>query len=110
MNYPHITKDSKGNEIHYKGYNGYGYEYEYWKEYDSNNNMIYYKTSNGYECWKEYDLNNNVIHYKNSKGSEYWYNSDGEAIPNPNIPTELTLDQIAEKFNIPVGSLKIVKN
>lgn len=35
------------------------------EEYDSNGNLIYYKSSNGYEYWKEYDSNNNCIHYKN---------------------------------------------
>ena len=41
-------------------------------EYDSNNNLIHYKTYSGRECLKEYDSNNNLIHYKSSSGVEYW--------------------------------------
>ena len=69
-NYPHTTKDSKGNIIHYKDSNGF----EFWQEYDERGNEIYYKT-----------------------------------IPNPNNITELTLEQIAEKFNVKVENIKIKK-
>ena len=43
------------------------------KEYDKNNNLIYYKDSSGYEYWREYDENNNLIHSKYPDGIEYWY-------------------------------------
>ena len=72
INYPLITKDSKGNEIHYKNSDGT----EYWNEYDENNNKIHRKDSNGYEYWYEFDENNNLIHSKNSNGYEYWSEYD----------------------------------
>ncbi len=46
------------------------------REYDKNNNLIYYKSSGGYEFWKEYDKNSNLIHRKNNKGNRYWYKYD----------------------------------
>ena len=104
-NYPHITTDSKGNEIHYKGPTGF----EYWREFDERDNKIYYKSSNGTEYWQEYDERDNLIHYKSLNGYEYWYDSEGNKIPNPNNTTELTLEQIAEKFNVKVENIKIKK-
>ena len=49
----------------------------YFTEFDSNNNMIHYKSSSGIEYWKEYDSNNNMIHYKSSSGLESWNDSNG---------------------------------
>ena len=45
-------------------------EFEYWKRYDNNGNVIYHKNSNGYESWWDYDENNNLIHHKDSNGDE----------------------------------------
>ena len=84
INYPLITKDSNGNVVHRKD-------------------------SNGSEYWKEYDENNNEIHYKDSDGFEAWYDSEGNRIPNPNLVTEVTLEDIAKKFGVDVKSLKIKK-
>jgi hypothetical protein len=84
INYPLVTKDSKGNVVHTKD-------------------------SDGYENWREYDENNNFIHYKDSFGSEAWYDSRGNRISNPNLVTEVTLEDIAEKFGVSVKSLKIKK-
>lgn len=105
INYPLITKDSKGNVVHRKDSDGY----ESWYEYDENNNEIHYKNTNGYEVWYEYDENNNIIHTKNSFGSEAWYDSRGNRISNPNLVTEVTLEDIAKKFGVDVKSLKIKK-
>ena len=105
-NYPHRTKDSKGNVIHYKASDGY----EYWREFDEKSNVIHYKDSTGFEVWTEFDEKDNEIYYKNSKGDEYWYDSRGKLISNPNLVTELTLEQIAEKFNVKVENLKIKSN
>lgn len=102
-NYPHITKDCKGNTIHYKSFNGS----EFWWKYDSNNNCIHFNDSDGYEIWREYDSNNNCIHYKDTDGDEYWYDSEGKMISNPNEIKELTLEEIAKHFNIPVKNLRI---
>lgn len=33
--------------------------------------LIHYKDSDGYEYWKEYDSQNNLIRYKNSVGREW---------------------------------------
>ena len=46
------------------------------KEYDENNNLIYYKDALGFENWYKYDENNRIIYYKYSKNTynnEYWY-------------------------------------
>ena len=59
---PIVEYDSNNNVIHHKTSNGY----EEWQEYDSNNNVIHHKDSDGFEYWKEYDSNNNLIHYKDS--------------------------------------------
>ena len=37
-------------------------------EYDENNNLIHYKSSDGSVYWKEFDQNNKLIHFKNSAG------------------------------------------
>ena len=103
MHYPHTTKDNKGNVIHYKDSNGY----ERWYEYDSNNNLIHCKNSIGYEDWYECDSNNNIIHYKNSKGVEDWYDSDGNRIDDPDKVIELSLEDIAKKFNVSLENLRI---
>jgi YD repeat-containing protein len=69
---PVLEYDSNNNLIHCKHSNGY----EYRQEYDSNNNLIHYENSKGFESWYDYDSNNNLIHYKNSKGFESWYDYD----------------------------------
>ncbi len=52
------------------------------RDYDSNNNLIYFNDSNGKESWKEYDEHGNVIHCKDSNGKEYYnvieYYNDGQ--------------------------------
>lgn len=60
---------------------------------------IYFEKFNGYWSKKEYDSNGMEI---------YFENSDGYIIDN-RPKTELTLDEIAAKFNIPVSQLKIKK-
>ena len=67
---------------------------------DSNNNRIYYENYNGFWCKQEYDSNNNRIYYENSEGS---------IIDNRPKQVELTLEEIAKKFNINVNDLKIKK-
>ena len=116
--FPFVIKDSRGNEIYYEDstgcwlkseydLNGKEIYYEnsrgYWskKEYDSNNNQIYFGNSTGYWSKKEYDSNSNEIYYEDS---------DGTIIDNrPKQSVELTLDDIAAKFNINVNLLKIKK-
>ena len=43
------------------------------KEYDENNNRIYFKTSTGHEIWQKYDENNREIYYKYNEDFEFWY-------------------------------------
>ena len=62
-------------------------------------NTIYSEGSNGYWLKREYDDKDNEIYYENPSG-----------IISDNRPvTELTLDEIANKFNISVNQLKIKK-
>src|SRR5690606_1586636 len=114
--FPFEIKDSNGNIIYHETSNGYWYKYEY----DSKSNQIYYEDSNGYWIKREYDSNGNLIYFENSRG--YWYkceydskgnriyyeNSDGTIIDR-RLEIELTLDEIAQKFGIPVSQLKIKK-
>lgn len=135
--FPFEIKDSNGNLIYRESSNGYWirreYDFEgniiyhedsngYWykREFDSNGKEIYYENANGDWFKIEYDSKGNKIYFENSRG--YWYkceydskgnriyyeNSDGKIIDNrPKI--ELTLDEIAKKFGIPVNQLKIKK-
>jgi len=88
--------------------------------FNKNGNRIYYENSN--RVWEkfEYDSNGKEIYSENSNGywEKYEYNSDGNQIYSEtsegkivdNRPkTEITMDQIAEKFGIPVLNLKIKK-
>ena len=90
--FPFTIKDKKSNEIYWEDSTGY------WRksEFDSKGNRIYYENSYGYWIKSEYDSKGNKIYYEDSIG--YWIKK-----------TELTLDQIAEKFGIEVSQLKIKK-
>lgn len=93
--FPFEIKDSKGKTIYRETSDGY------WAkcEYDSKGNLIYYEESDGYWYKREYDSQGNTIYYKDS---------DGILVDNRH-KTELTLDEIAQKFGIPVSQLKIKK-
>jgi len=93
--FPFKIKDSKGNLIYFEISNGYWSK----REYDSDNKEIYFENSEG--CWEkyEYDSKGNLIYYENSNGK----------IIGKRPKTELTLDEIAEKFDIPADQLKIKK-
>ena len=94
--FPFEIHDSNGNQIYIENSRG---EWERF-EYDSNR-VIYTKRSNGYWSKKEYGSNNRGIYYENSNGVV----TDNR----PKPVTELTMDDIAAKFNIPVSQLKIIK-
>jgi len=124
-NYPHVTKDSKGNVNHFKGKSGY----ESWGEYDDRGNMIHFKETSGYECWYDYDKHNNMIHfkskmtgyewwreyhengteshYRNSYGAESWYDEKGMKISDPKLVKEVTFEEIAKAFGVDVSKIKI---
>ena len=65
---------------------------------DKNGNKIYWEDENGYWIKTEYDSKGNKIYCEDSDGYK-----NGKRV------TELTLDQIAEKFGIEVSQLKIKK-
>ena len=68
---------------------------------DGKGNTIYYEKSNGFWYKKEYDSNGKEIYYEDS---------GGHIIDNiPKQFTELTMDEIAAKFNVPVETLQIKK-
>src|SRR5690606_17857067 len=87
--------DSKGNKIYYEN------SAEYWvkREYDSKGNLIYHERSDGFWYKREYNSNGKEIYYENSYGT----------IIDRRPKTELTLDEIAQRFGIPVSQLKIKK-
>jgi len=64
-------------------------------KYDKNNNLIYYKDSNGFEVWREYNEENNCIHYKDSNGIENYYKYD----KNNNNLTVITKQEFEEQKN-----------
>jgi hypothetical protein len=68
---------------------------------DKNNNRIYYENSDGVWVKSEFDENNNLVYYENSTG--YIENK------RPKLVLELTLEQIAEKFQTSVKNIKIKK-
>ena len=59
--------DKNNNITYYKDSDGH----EEWRKYDKNNNLIHYKNNNGYEEWKEYDEKGNLIAYKDNN-NENW--------------------------------------
>ncbi|MBC8147049.1 MAG: hypothetical protein H8E98_03590 [Bacteroidetes bacterium] len=67
--------------------------------YDKNGNQIYFENSDGYWEKREYDSNGNKIYFENSNGS----------IEDSRPKVELTMDEIAKKFNVPIDQLKIKK-
>jgi antitoxin component YwqK of YwqJK toxin-antitoxin module len=103
-------------------YNEKGEQHGYWESYHDNG-QLYFKGSylNGKQhgYW-EYYWDNGQLDYKgsysNGERHGYWesYWDNGQlyfkgSYLNGNEITELTLEDIAEKFKIPVGQLKIKK-
>lgn len=91
--FPFKIKDSKGNIIYFENAKGYWYK----REYDSEGNRIYFEDSDGYWIKREFDSKGNEVYYENSYGT----------IIDNRPKTELTLDEIAQKFGIPVSQLRI---
>jgi len=92
--FPFRIQDSKGKEIYLENSDGTWIK----REYDPRGNEIYSEYYDGYWAKHEYDSNDRIIYYENSTG----YIEDNRSV-------ELTLDEIAAKFNIPVSQLKIKK-
>lgn len=89
---PFIIKYN-GCEVYIEYANGYWYK----RIYDAYGNLIYYENSYGLRGRKEYDSDRNLIYSENSYGDIL-----------DNRYKELTLDEIADKFGIPVEHLKLV--
>ena len=113
--FPFVIRDKNGNGIYWEFYN------KYWvkNEYDDQGNQIYWENSNGSWFKKEYDDKSNLISYKDSNDNwgkhiydlndnEIYFETEGGVVFDKRV-TELTLDQIAEKFGIEVSRLKIKK-
>lgn len=67
---------------------------------DNRGKVIYYEERNGYWVKREYDDKGNEIYFKDSYGTII------ESKPKIN---ELTLEEIANKFEIDINSLRIKK-
>ena len=114
--FPFEIRDSKGNIIYYENSDGFWAKHEY----DSKGKQIYFENSKGYWYKRKYDSNGNIIYFEesigywsksefDSEGNEiYFENSDGRLM-DKRPKTELTLDEIAQRFGIPVSQLKIKK-
>jgi len=125
--FPFVIRDKNDNRIYTEYYDKSWYK----REYDSNGNeiyfednygfwsRIYYEDSSEFWCKREFDDKSNLISYKDSNGKweKYEYDSNlnkiyhetNEGVILDKRVTELTLNQIAEKFGIEVSQLKIKK-
>jgi len=77
INYPLITRNSKGNIVHCK-------------------------FPNEFESWLEYNEKNQLAHYRDSKGVKVWYDSKGNEIPNPPPVIKDTSGEIKPVINYPL--------
>lgn len=54
--------DERGNVIHFRRSEGEEYDdYEEWYEYNSSDQLTYFRSSYGFEEWREYDENGQII-------------------------------------------------
>ena len=93
--FPFTVKDKNNNQIYHEDSSGYWYK----SEYDSNSNQIYYENSDGYWRKSEYDSNSNKT-YSEDSNERITDNRPKEII-------ELTIHDIAEKFNLDADQLRI---
>jgi len=115
--FPFEIKNSRNQRIYLEDGKGFWLR----REFDVQGNEIYYEDSN--ECWAkiEHDARGNEIRYEDS--NKYWakweydaqdnriYFEDSLGIIEDKRPpkTEISMDEIAAKFGIPVSQLKIKK-
>jgi hypothetical protein len=114
--FPFNIKDDKGKEIYYEDSEGY------WRksQFDDKGNKVYYETSTGYWGKIQYDDKGNEVYYEDSTGywgksqygekgnRVYFENSNGNIVDNrPKQTVEITLDEIAKKFNIDISQVRI---
>jgi len=93
--FPFEIKDEKGNEIYYENSTGYWSK----RQYDDKGNEIYYENSNGYWVKRHFDEKGNRIYYEDSKGKII--------DKRPKQTVEITLDEIAKKFNVDISQVRI---
>ena len=94
-NFPFNIKNDKGNRVYYEDSNGFWAKYQY----DEKDNEVYFENSKGYWIKCQYDEKGNRIYYENSNG----YIVDKR----PKQTVEITLDEIAKKFNIDISQVRI---
>ena len=107
--------DNKDDKVYFEKSNGFWVK----REYDENGNVIYYEDSDGYWFKREFDNQYNEIYYENIFGylAKREYDENGKLIYYETSSgkildkrtTELTLEQIADKFGVKVERLKIKK-
>ena len=93
--FPFEIKDEKGNEIYYENSTGYWSK----RQYDDKGNEIYFETLNGYWQKCQYDEKGKKIYYEDSNGNII--------DKRPKQTVEITLDEIAKKFNIDISQVRI---
>ena len=116
--FPFIIKDEKDNEVYYEDSTGYWVKFQY----DEKDNEIYYEDSTGYWRKSQFDEKGNVVYFETSngfwvkyqydeKGNEIYYeNSYGTIIDKrPKQTVEITLDEIAKKFNVNISQVRVKK-
>ena len=93
--FPFIIKDEKGNEIYCEDSKGF------WRksQYDEKDNEVYFENSNSYWIKCQYDEKGNRVYYETSMGKII--------DKRPKQTVEITLDEIAKKFNIDVSQVRI---
>ena len=97
-----------GKVVYCRWNDGYSYECTY----DENGNELSFKNSNGYSFERTYDENGKLLSFKNSNGDshEYTYDKNNNILTKivngkltiDNRKTELTMQDIADKFNIDI--------
>ena len=93
--FPFTIRDKHGMEIYYEDSDGHYVK----RQYDSNGNETYYESLSGW-AKREYNSLGNQIYFENSAG---------RIIDNRLKAVELTLEQIADKFDIELKLLRIKK-
>jgi len=94
-------------------------EHDTYYEIVENGKVVYRRWNDGYSYERTYDDNGNRISYKDSDGNSYesTYDEQGNILTKivngkltiDNRKTELTMQDIADKFNIDIDKLKIKK-
>jgi len=93
--FPFNIKDEKGNKIYLEYSNGYWIK----RQYDEKGNEIYFKDSNGLWAKYQFDEKGNQIYFEDSNGNI--------VDKRPKQTVEITLDEIAKKFNIDISQVRI---